>query len=226
MLDKFFDSVEEWHTRMICTGRGYVVHCIELAFLFLLLFVIVMFIPSCKPKQLVSTSNQQTTLISERYDVAHSVAGDSATAALLFRCDSLGNVYLANLHSEQGKRLRLEMELRGAQERLDSASRALHANDVPLVANPSNQPMYIRIDCKEDSFEVIIRGLRERVTYLEENKQTEQVPVRYVPDYYKNCTRGFWAMLVVLMLALALLIYKNWTNIAAWALKMWAKFKF
>jgi hypothetical protein len=230
MLTDHFNRMEEWRARMICTGKWFIVRGIGLALLVLCILAFVFAIPSCKPQQLNSSVSQQTSLVSERYDSAVSVVGDSANAALLLRCDSLGNVYLANFMTEQGKRLRLEVLLRGAQNQLDSMSRALSTKNAPPAIKPNSQPrntpLLIDIDCKEDSFEVIVRGLRERIAYLEEYEQKEQVPVRYVPDYYKNCAKGFWTLLVVLLLAIAFVIYKNWTKIAAWALKVWAKFKF
>ena len=176
----------------------------------------------CKSsKPLVSSENtQNSTLISERYDSVHTVAGDSATAALLFRCDSMGNVYLAELQTEHGKRINMELAIKGLQKSLDSA-----LNQSPQVIY-KNTPMYVKIDCKEDSFEVVVRGLRERIAYYEENKQIKEVPVRYIPDFYKNCTKGFWALLVMIIIALALLLWKNWGKVAAWVIKLYARIKF
>lgn len=171
-----------------------------------------------------------SSLISERYDSAHTVAGDSATAALLFRCDSMGNVYLDDLATEQGKRLRLELQLRKVQAELTNALNAKkNTNSGSQKYSPlpkQNEPLLLTIDCKEDSFEVVIRGLRERIAYYEENKERVEVPVRYIPDYYRNCTRGFWTLLIVIIIALALLVWKNWGKIAAWVIKLYAKIKF
>lgn len=38
--------------------------------------------------------------------------------------------------------------------------------------------------------------------------QTEQVAVKYVPDYYKNTSAGFWVLLVLLLAILAFKAYK------------------
>lgn len=167
----------------------------------------------CKAQRIDSSTHQQTIVETERYDTTYTVAGDSATAAMLFRCDSLGNVYLANLNTEQGERLRLELLVTTMQARLDSTDR-VHNH------KPKNQPMYVQVDCKEDSFSVIIRGLRERIAYLEENSKETQVPVRYVPDYYKNCTRGFWTLLALILITAALLVWKNWGKIRTWWLRL------
>lgn len=168
---------------------------------------------SCRTQHIDSSTHQQTIVETERYDTTYTVAGDSATAAMLFRCDSLGNVYLANLNTEQGERLRLELLVTSMQARLDSTARMQN----------NNQPMYVQVDCKEDSFAVVIRGLRERIAYLEESKQTEQVPVRYVPDYYKNCTRGFWTLLALILITAALLVWKNWGKVRTWWMKIVAR---
>lgn len=170
----------------------------------------------CKAQRIDSSTHQQTIVETERYDTTYTVAGDSATAAMLFRCDSLGNVYLANLNTEQGKRMRLELLLTTMQERLDSTNRAQDNK-------PTNQPMYVRVDCKEDSFEVVIRGLRERIAYMEHNRKTEQVEVRYIPKFYRNCTAGFWTLLALLIIAVALLVWKNWGKVRTWWMKIVAR---
>lgn len=170
----------------------------------------------CKAQRIDSSTHQQTIVETERYDTTYTVAGDSATAAMLFRCDSLGNVYLTNLNTEQGKRMRLELLVTTMQARLDSTDR-VHNH------KPKNQPMYVQVDCKEDSFAVVIRGLRERIAYIEQNKQTEQVEVHYIPKFYRNCTAGFWTLLALMIIAVALLAWKNWGNVRTWLMKIVAR---
>ena len=198
----------------------------------LFLYVITVF-QSCKtPKPIVDTTTQNNTIVSERYDSAHSIEGDSATLKALFRCDSLGNVYLDNLTTEQGKRINLEMNIQSLQIALDSTRNALASarakgkesgNTTP--APPTNQPMFVEIDCKEDSFMVVIRGLRERIAVYEEKERKEQIPVREVSDYHKNCARGFWTLLIANALIIAFKIWRNKSKIASWAINIIAKFK-
>ena len=38
--------------------------------------------------------------------------------------------------------------------------------------------------------------------------QTEQIAVRYVPDYYKRTSSGFWVLLVILLAIVAFKVYK------------------
>ena len=45
------------------------------------------------------------------------------------------------------------------------------------------------------------------------NTQTEQVAVRYVPDYYKRVSIGFWILLAILLAILAFKAYKLYIKI-------------
>lgn len=229
-IDLFFDRLQGWYDRLDREEKASV--CASITFAVLGLMAIALLLGSCKHQQpIVSSQTIQQTLISERYDSTHSVAGDSATAALLFRCDSLGNVYLANLQTEQGKRMRLELLLTSAQHSLDSAKTAgkvlgaFSPMNTPTADKTTNQPLFVKIDCKEDSFEVVIRGLRERVAYYEKNDTKQEIPVRYVPQYYKNMEKGFWTLFVLIVITLALLCWKNWGKIAAWIIKLYARIK-
>jgi len=193
-------------------------------------FIVVMFLlNSCKPLESTSSTNTNQSLITERFDSAFDIAGDNAMAKLLIRCDSLGNAHLESFVTEQGKRIRLELSLREALNRIDSLQKANagKANsgqtNTPYVA-PRNTPLLIDIECKEDSFKQIIRCQRERIAYFEEREKETKEPVKYIPDFYRNCTIGFFVLLVVVVAAVALYAYKNWGNIAAWGVKIFAKF--
>ena len=43
--------------------------------------------------------------------------------------------------------------------------------------------------------------------------QTEQVAVKYVPDYYKRVSAGFWVLLVILLAIVAFKAYKIYIKI-------------
>lgn len=43
--------------------------------------------------------------------------------------------------------------------------------------------------------------------------QTEQIAVRYVPDYYKRTSSGFWVLLVILLALVAFKAYKLYIKI-------------
>jgi hypothetical protein len=161
---------------------------------FLMILLALLVFVSCKTPKTVTSSDHQLKTETERVDSVVGFAGDSANAALLIRCDSLGNAYLAELHTEQGKRIRLDIELRNAQRQLDSLG-----NLKPQIIY-RNQPLYIRADCKEDSLQAIVHALRERISEYERNDTTHTEYVKYVPDYYRNCTKGFWWLLVIVIL--------------------------
>lgn len=151
----------------------------------------------CKTMDVANNTSSDNSTIREQYDSTLTVAGDSATAALLLRCDSLGNVYLAQLQTEQGKHIRAELLLKGAQSQIDSLG-----NIKPEVVY-RNQPMYIRLDCKEDSLNLVIKGLRERIEHYEKNDTQQTKYVKYVPDFYKNCTIGFLLFVLLFVLKIA-----------------------
>lgn len=169
---------------------------------FLIILLAFLVLASCRtPKTVASTNHEQRTE-TERFDSVVTTPSDSATALLLIRCDSLGNAYLAELHTEQGKRIRVELLLKTAQSQLDSLG-----NLKPQVIY-KNQPLLIRMDCKEDSLEMIIKGLRERITEYEKNDTTRTEYVKYVPDYYRNTSRGFWVLLILAVLVV------GWTTMS------------
>ena len=232
MFDKYFDRLQAWYDShepadILISVLLFLLRAVVLLGCVVALFVVA----GCKPKQLVSSSSvSQQTLLSERYDSAHSVAGDSATAALLLRCDSMGNVYLAELRTEQGRRLRLELQVGNLQAELKDALNAkkntTSANAHTSSSTPmQNAPLLVAIDCKEDSFEVVIRGLRERIAVYEEREKETKEPVKYVPKFYKHCTIGFFSLLILLLIAAALLVWKNWAKVAAWVIKIYARIK-
>ena len=41
------------------------------------------------------------------------------------------------------------------------------------------------------------------------NTQTEQVAVKYVPDYYKNTSAGFWVLLAIIILLIGWRLFKR-----------------
>ena len=45
------------------------------------------------------------------------------------------------------------------------------------------------------------------------NTHTEQVAVRYVPEYYKRVSAGFWILLAILLAILAFKAYKLYIKI-------------
>lgn len=85
-------------------------------------------------------------------DKAHTINADSAYAALLLKCDSIGNVYIDQIVQEQGLRIALEMQLEKAKD-----------------------GSKLQIKSIQDEFEVIIRGLnRDKETLIKENTELRE----------------------------------------------------
>ena len=109
----------------------------------------------------------------------------------------MGNVFITEINTLQGERTRLEIALRSALENANTPN-------LPSVAAGNSTPakpkiIYLDVDCDADSLQILVTKLRERITYMETHKEKETVEVKYVPDYYRNCTRGFWVLFVILL---------------------------
>ena len=151
------------------------------------------------PKPVVSENTSNTLIEREKVDSLIGVAADSARAHLSLACDSMGNVYIAEINTLQGERTRLEIALRAALENAKTntpSAPAAAGNTTP--AKP--KIVYLDVDCAADSLQILVTKLRERITHMEQNKEKETVMEKVVPDYYRNCTRGFWVLLIVVVL--------------------------
>ncbi len=151
------------------------------------------------PKPVVSENTSDRFVEREKVDSLIGIAADSARAHLAFACDSMGNVYVAEINTLQGERTRLEIALRSALENANT-----NTPNTPAAAGTTapTKPkiIYLDVDCAADSLQILVTKLRERITTLENNKQTITVVEKVVPDYYRNCTRGFWVLLVIVIL--------------------------
>ncbi len=151
----------------------------------------------CATQKPVVSENTSNTLIErEKVDSLIGVAADSARAHLALACDSMGNVYIAEINTLQGERTRLEIALRAALEKANTNTPSTASAVTP--AKP--KIVYLDVDCAADSLQILVTKLRERITHMEQNKEKETVVEKVVPDYYRNCTRGFWVLLIVVVL--------------------------
>lgn len=148
------------------------------------------------PKPVVSENTSNTLIEREKVDSLIGVAADSARAHLALACDSMGNVYIAEINTLQGERTRLEIALRAALEKANTNTPSTASAVTP--AKP--KIVYLDVDCAADSLQILVTKLRERITHMEQNKEKETVVEKVVPDYYRNCTRGFWVLLIVVVL--------------------------
>jgi hypothetical protein len=130
-------------------------------------------------------------------DVAHSVDADSAYTALQLRCDSLGNVFIAALEQEQGKRTSLELQLKDN---------------------------ILKIQAIQEEFEIIVKGLkRDKEVLIKENtelkeklssvqskeKQEPVIVEEPIPDIVKWLAWIGGAAILYVVLRFALWIYKK-----------------
>lgn len=102
----------------------------------------------------------------------------------LLHCDSAYNVIMDELVTMQGDRIETELEM----ERL------------------RNGGLLLNMNCKEDSLRHEIQLRDSTITELQ--KQTVVVREKYVPNYYKNTSIGFWVLLgiVVVYIVVRILI--------------------
>lgn len=171
----------------------------------LLVMMTMLCMVSCvTPKPIVQENTSNTLIEREKVDSLIGVAADSARAQLALACDSMGNVYIMEINTLQGERTRLELALRSALESANTNTpNTPAATGTATPAKP--KIIYLDVDCAADSLQILVTKLRERITTLESNKQTVTVTEKVIPNYYRNCTRGFWVLLVI-----AILVFVWW----------------
>ena len=159
-------------------------------------------IGGCKTtKPLVSENTSDRLIEREKVDSLIGVAADSARAHIALACDSMGNVYIAEINTLQGERTRLDIALRSALEQLQTVEQQGQNINAHGVSNRVAKPItYLDVDCDADSLQILVTKLRERIAYMEKHKEKETVEVRYVPDYYRYCTHGFWILFAILLI--------------------------
>ncbi len=146
------------------------------------LILLLSFLVACRSvAPTVQKSTRETVREVVYTDTLLTIAPDSATLAALLQCDSAGNVLIAQLAEAQGERLALEMKL--------------HTTTGGQTA--------LRIDCKADSLQRLLNKLRVETTIRDSIATTQTLVHDVVPTFYRNCTRGFWALLSALVLYIA-----------------------
>lgn len=118
---------------------------------------------ACKtPQPIVQTEVKQVIVEREVRDTIVTIAPDSASIKALLECDSAGNVLIKELQEAQGKNVALQAQLKN-----------------------TNKGTSIMIDCKQDSLERVIQLQNEKISELNNNKQTETIEVKYIPSFVK-----------------------------------------
>lgn len=128
---------------------------------------------TCKP--IIETVETERIVNVHTRDTVITEKPDSASMRALLYCDSAYNVILDELVTMKGDRIEIELEM----ERLRNGSLLLNMN------------------CKEDSLRHEIQLRDSTITELQ--KQTVVVREKYVPNYYKNTSIGFWVLLGIIV---------------------------
>lgn len=149
--------------------------------------MLALMLQSCKTQQpIVQTEIKEVVVEKEVRDTIVTIAPDSASIKALLECDSAGNVLIKELQEAQGKNVKLQLSL-------EQASR----NGVVMV------------ECKQDSLERVIALQNEKISELSNNKQTETIEVKYIPEVVKWFAWIGGAAILYVVLRFALWIYKK-----------------
>jgi hypothetical protein len=138
---------------------------------------------SCStPQPIVQTEVKEVIVEREVRDTIVTIAPDSASIKALLECDSAGNVLIKELEEAQGKNVALQAKLKS-----------------------TNKGTAIVIDCKQDSLERVIALQNEKISELNNNKQTETIEVKYIPSFVKWLA---WVGAGAILLAVLLVVLK------------------
>lgn len=123
-------------------------------------------------------------VIITKHDSIITTKADSASALALLHCDSLNQVVLDELYTANGERIKLSAKLKQLQGNMSA----------------------LDIQCNEDSLQHRIEWLETQLS--EKSKETNNNTVEVVPPFYKNCTIGFWLIVVAFILYFGIRIIK------------------
>jgi hypothetical protein len=122
-------------------------------------------VTSCKtPQPIVQTEVKEVVVERTITDTIVTIEPDSASIKALLECDSAGNVLIKELEEVQGKNVSLALALKNSSK---------------------GKPATLAIDCKQDSLEKVIALKDETIKELSNNKQTETIEVKYIPEVVK-----------------------------------------
>lgn len=146
---------------------------ITCSLMYLYAFLLMTSCRTCEP--IIETVEKQVIVKIHTRDTVITTTPDSARMRALLHCDSAYNVILDELVTIQGDRIETELEM----ERL------------------RNGGLLLNMNCKEDSLHHEIQLRDSTITELQKN--TVMVREKYVPNYYKNTSIGFWVLLGIIV---------------------------
>lgn len=142
---------------------------------------------ACKtPQPIVQTEVKEVVIEREVRDTIVTIQPDSASIKALLECDSAGNVLIKELQEAQGKNVALQAQLKN-----------------------TNKGTAIVIDCKQDSLERVIALQNEKISELNNNKQTETIEVKYIPSFVKWLAWIGAAAILYVLIRVALWVYRK-----------------
>ena len=133
---------------------------------------------SCRCPECVTTSETERIVEVRTHDTTIVTEADSASIRALLRCDSAYNVVMYELVTLQGERI-----------------------EASVQTSKQGKDLAISLDCKEDSLAHEIQ-LRDSIISTTTHNTTI-IREKYVSNYYKNTSRGFWVLFVILLLIVA-----------------------
>lgn len=150
----------------------------------------------CKTVQPTATDVRNDSIETyTKHDTIFQTKADSATLNALMHCDSNYNVVLDELATANGERIKLSAAL----------------NQLQTKSNNNTPQFAFNVDCKEDSLQHHIEWLEKQIRTMKKDVVVKQQS--YIPDYNKNCTRGFWVLLVILIVIIAIWIFKKYIRL-------------
>lgn len=166
-----------------------ITYCVVQGVLAVLLIWLCLHFVGCKTQVPLTNTIEKERIVTEVVrDTTIITQADSAAIHALFECDSTNKVVLCQLETLQGERIQ-----------------------PTVVIKHTDAGTEVQFDCKEDSLRYEI-ALRDKIIE-ERTTQTEQVAVKYVPDYYKRVSTGFWILLAILVLIVGWKVAKAYFKI-------------
>lgn len=142
---------------------------------------------SCRtPQPIVQTEVKEVVVEREVRDTIVTIAPDSASIKALLECDSAGNVLVKELQEAQGKNVALQAKLK-----------------------QTNKGTALVVDCKTDSLERVIALQNEKISELNNNKQTETIEVKYIPSFVKWLAWVGAGAILLVVLWVVLKVYRK-----------------
>ena len=139
------------------------------------------------PQPIVQTEVKEVLIERVVTDTIVTIAPDSASIKALLECDSAGNVLIKELEEVQGKNVSLALALKNAK----------------------GKPATLSVDCKQDSLEKVIALKDETIKELSNNKQTETIEVKYIPDFVKVFAWIGGGACLLVLIAIVLWVYRK-----------------